>query len=308
MKYQLGKIEKIDLRSVWKHEAHDFTKWLAQPENLAELGNAIDMELELIEAESSVGGFHVDIFAVETGTSNKVVIENQLEETNHDHLGKTITYAAGKDAKAIVWIVARARDEHRRAIEWLNEHTDSEIGFFLVQIELWSIDGSVAAPRFDVVESPNEWVKETKAEPSLTDTQKLQMEYWRTYRETALVDQSFSKSLKPHKPLPQHWTNLGLGSSKYHAALTISTMYSRISVELYVRNDKELGQAFFDKQAYLEEALGCPAVRFEGKKDCGLRFFRENCDVKDSAKWPEFIEWQLKTVLKLKEAVKELGV
>ena len=119
MKYQLGKIEKIDLRSVWKHEAHDFTKWLAQPENLAELGNAIDMELELIEAESNVGGFHVDIFAIESGTSNKVVIENQLEETNHDHLGKTITYAAGKDAKAIAWIVARARDEHRQAIEWL---------------------------------------------------------------------------------------------------------------------------------------------------------------------------------------------
>ena len=307
MKYQLGKIEKIDLRSVWKHEAHDFTKWLAQPENLAELGNAIDMELELIEAESNVGGFHVDIFAIESGTSNKVVIENQLEETNHDHLGKTITYAAGKDAKAIVWIVARARDEHRQAIEWLNLHTDSEIGFFLVQIELWSINGSIAAPRFNVIESPNEWIKESKVEPSLTETQKLQMEYWRTYRETALADQSFSKAFKPHKPLPQNWTNLSLGSSKYHASLSISTMHSRISVELYVRNDKELGQMFFDNQTLFEEKLGCPAVQFDAKKDCGLRFFKENCSLNEPNKWSEYIEWQLQAVLKLREVVKELG-
>lgn len=308
MKYQLGKIEKINLRKVWEHEAHDFTKWLAQPENLAELGSAIDMELELVEAESSVGGFHVDIFAVESGTSNKVVIENQLEDTDHDHLGKTITYAAGKDANVVVWIVARARDEHRRAIEWLNEHTDSEIGFFLVQIELWSINGSVAAPRFDVVESPNEWVKEGKVESSLTETQKLQKEYWRTYREAALNDGSFSKAFKPHKPLPQNWTTLSLGSSKYHAHLSISTMYSRISVELYVRNDKELGQIFFDNQALFEEKLGCPAVQFDAKKDCGLRFFKEECNLKDSSKWSEYIAWQLKTVLKLKEVVKELGI
>ncbi|MDD7112728.1 MAG: hypothetical protein PUH96_12005, partial [Coriobacteriaceae bacterium] len=84
--------------------------------------------------------------------SRKVIVENQLEATNHDHLGKVITYAAGKGASLVVWVVAQARDEHRQAIEWLNQHTDSEFGFFLIEIELWSIDGSAPAPRFNVVE------------------------------------------------------------------------------------------------------------------------------------------------------------
>lgn len=110
--YDLGKIEAVELRKIWPHEALDFTKWLAEDENLQLLGDTIGTELELIEVESSVGSFNVDIFASEVGTSRKVIIENQLEDTNHDHLGKIITYASGKDAEIIVWIVARARDEH----------------------------------------------------------------------------------------------------------------------------------------------------------------------------------------------------
>lgn len=131
MEKALGKIKKItDLRSVWSNEALDFTKWLAKEENLSLLGEAIGIDLSLEEEESSVGNFHVDIFASESGTDRKVIIENQLEETNHDHLGKIITYAAGKDAQVIVWIVKKVRDEHLQAIEWLNQHTDSNIGFF----------------------------------------------------------------------------------------------------------------------------------------------------------------------------------
>ena len=140
---KLGKMIRItDLRSVWPHEANDFTKWLAQEENLALLGDAIDIELELEERESSVGSFNVDIFAKEVGTNRRVIIENQLEDTNHDHLGKLITNASGKGAEVIVWVVKRARDEHRQAIEWLNQHTDSKIGFFLLEIELWEIGDS----------------------------------------------------------------------------------------------------------------------------------------------------------------------
>lgn len=116
-KYNLGQIKRVDLRDVWRHEAHDFTKWLSEEPNLALLGSEIGIELELIETESSVGSFNVDIYAQESGTGRKVVIENQLEDTNHDHLGKVITYAAGKGAEVVVWVVARARDEHRQAIE-----------------------------------------------------------------------------------------------------------------------------------------------------------------------------------------------
>ena len=134
-KPQLGRIETVPVRDVWPHEALDFTKWLAREENLAQLGEACSIDLEPIETESSVGAFSVDILAQESGTGRKVVIENQLEETNHDHLGKIITYAAGKAAEIVVWVVARARDEHRQAVEWLNSHTDDECSFFLVEIE-----------------------------------------------------------------------------------------------------------------------------------------------------------------------------
>ena len=131
---RLSKIKRVDLRTIWPHEACDFTPWLAQSENLNALGNALDMEIELIETESSVGSFNADIYAEEPGTGRKIIIENQLEDTNHDHLGKIITYAAGKEAKVVIWIVAHARSEHQLAIEWLNQYTDSDIGFFLIEM------------------------------------------------------------------------------------------------------------------------------------------------------------------------------
>lgn len=156
----LGKIEKIDdLRTIWPHEARDFSRWLAEDENLALLSETIGIDIVLEERESSVGGFSVDLYATEEGTNRKIIIENQLEDTNHDHLGKIITYASGKGAEVVVWIVKRARDEHKQAIEWLNQHTDENVGFFLIEIELWKINDSVPAPKFNIVEKPNVWAK-----------------------------------------------------------------------------------------------------------------------------------------------------
>ena len=116
----LGKLKEIkDLRKVWPHEAIDFTPWLAEEDNLALLADAVSLEITVDETESSVGDFNVDIYATETGTDRKIIIENQLEDTNHDHLGKLITYASGKSAEVVIWTVKRAREEHRSAIEWL---------------------------------------------------------------------------------------------------------------------------------------------------------------------------------------------
>ena len=128
---KLGKLEQItDLRSVWKHEAKDFTPWLAKEENLEILSEAVGIDIVVEEQESNVGDFSVDLFATEEGTGRRIIIENQLEETNHDHLGKIITYASGKEAEVIIWIVRKARDEHKQAIEWLNQHTDDKFEFF----------------------------------------------------------------------------------------------------------------------------------------------------------------------------------
>lgn len=221
--YNLGRIEKVDFRKVWPYEALDLTRWLAQEDNLQMLSDAIGVELELVEVESSVGSLSVDIFASEAGTNRKIIIENQLEETNHDHLGKIITYASRKDAEVIIWIVAKARDEHRQAIEWLNQHTDSNFGFFLIEIELWKIGSSEPAPRFHIVEQPNERTKMVKMSAELSETEKAKLSYWTKYNEVARRSPQFMKVFNPQKPSKVHWATLRCGTSDYHISLLIDT-------------------------------------------------------------------------------------
>ena len=152
----LGKIKKVELRKAWNHEASDFTNWLAEEENLRLLSDEIGVDIKLIQTEATVGRFNVDILAEEENTGNKIVIENQLEVTNHDHLGKIITYASGFDASIVIWVVKEVREEHRQAIDWLNEHTDEDLAFFLIQVELWQIGDSPFAPKFEIVSKPND--------------------------------------------------------------------------------------------------------------------------------------------------------
>ena len=157
---ELGRLQEVkDIRSVWPDEARDFTPWLALPENLEILADTIGIDLSVQDTEVAVGDFRADIIAYETDTDRKVLIENQLEDTNHDHLGKLITYASGTGADYIIWIVKHVRDEHRAAIEWLNNHTDEQIGFFLCEIKVFQIGDSMRAPKFEIIEKPNDWVK-----------------------------------------------------------------------------------------------------------------------------------------------------
>lgn len=305
-KPQLGRIETVPVRDVWPHEALDFTKWLAREENLAQLGEACSIDLEPIETESSVGAFSVDILAQESGTGRKVVIENQLEETNHDHLGKIITYAAGKAAEIVVWVVARARDEHRQAVEWLNSHTDDECSFFLVEIEVWRIGDSPMAPRFNVVESPNEWARVERAKSGLSETKLLQLEYWQEFREMALKDAAFSKNMRPQKARPRYWTTIHIGSGRCHLSGQVFVQQRKIGVDLYIPDDKEFGRVVFDHQKELEDAVGVSGQRFDATKACGLRFYLEDRDITNREEWPSFMEWQLKSLVALRDAV--LGI
>ena len=175
----LSRLEEIkDLRTVWPHEALDFTPWLSQDDNISLLADAVGMDITVDETESSVGDFNVDIFASETGTDRKIIIENQLEDTNHDHLGKLITYASGKSADVVIWVVKHAREEHKAAIEWLNNHTDDNVGFFLCEIKLYRIGSSEPAVKFEVVERPNDWTKEVRKSESVNETQQSRYDYW----------------------------------------------------------------------------------------------------------------------------------
>ena len=304
---KLGKMIRItDLRSVWPHEANDFTKWLAQEENLALLSDAIDIELELEERESSVGSFNVDIYAKEVGTNRRVIIENQLEDTNHDHLGKLITYASGKGAEVIVWIVKRARDEHRQAIEWLNQHTDSNIGFFLLEIELWQIGDSMKAPRFNIVEKPNDWSKTMKTIEGLSDTDLLKLEFWNGFNDAMSNNDEFKHHFRARKASPQHWYDLSIGSSAYHICLTINTQKQCIGADIYIDDDKELFAQFKSHKDEITAMLNSEVDWREAKKACRI-CISTDINPKKREAWPKAYNWFLEKAIVYKEIANKYG-
>ena len=154
----LARIRPVSLQEAWPHEAHNFTPWLA--ENLDELGDALGVSLELQGQEVSVGAKFLDILAIDSDDGRPVIIENQLYPTDDNHLGRLLIYAAGKDAKLVIWVAREILDEHRQVLDWLNQRTDENTQFYGVAVELWKIDDSRPAPYFKVVATPNDWRKE----------------------------------------------------------------------------------------------------------------------------------------------------
>lgn len=302
---KLGKIKRVtDLRSVWHHEAKDFSKWLAQENNLMQLSEAIGVDIVLEELESSVGSFNVDLYAIEEGTDRRIIIENQLEDTNHDHLGKLITYASGKGAEVIVWIVKRARDEHRQAIEWLNQNTGVKIGFFLVEIELWQIDDSAIAPKFNVVERPNDWAKQMKNVDSLSDTKQLQLNFWQQLSETIKSTEMYANEFSPRKAQPQHWYDLSVGSSSYHVGLTVNTQKNRLGAEIYIPDDKEKFAMFKLHSKEIEEIVGSKLEWREATKATRI-ITLQSYNISDENQWMQAIEWLLHKALLFKQVTKQ---
>lgn len=276
---KLGKLKKLDLRDHWKHEALHFTQWLAESENLEQLGDEVGLDIDLIQTEAGVGKFSVDILAEEETTGKKIVIENQLEATDHAHLGQILTYAAGIEAEYIIWVVRDVRDEHRQAIEWLNEHTDEKINFFLVRIELWQIGNSDPAPKFMIVSRPNDWTKSVrgtgKAESELTDTKLWQLEFWQQLRAFA---QASKPPLKLRTPRAQHWYDVAVGRSDCHVALTVLLNEGKVGCELYIDNSKDLYHTFFSNKVEIESDLGLGTLLWQelpGKKASRIRCLKE---------------------------------
>ena len=271
---------------------------------MALLSDALDLDLQFEGKEVPVGGFSVDLLVTDANTGYKVIIENQLGVTNHDHLGKIITYAAGKEANILIWIVGKARDEHRQAVKWLNDKTDSEVGIFLIEMELWSIDGSKPAPKFNVVERPNSYAKEQKYEENLNITQKQQLDFWKGFREYASKKPEFSYYFTFQKVTPKYWYNLSIGSSDAHIRLTFSVQNKEISVGVYIHNNKSLAQAFEKQQSVLKNVIGGEFSRNEGAKDIVFATFRKiDCD--DTKKWEDYFQWFCEAALKLRGCFKD---
>lgn len=304
---KLGKIKHIqDIRSVWHHESRDFSKWLAMDENLAQLSDAIGIDIVLEEREAAVGNFNVDIHATEEGTGRHIIIENQLEDTNHDHLGKLITYASGKGAEVIIWIVKRARDEHRQAIEWLNQNTGVNIGFFLVEIELWQIDDSAVAPKFNIVERPNDWAKQMKNSDRLSETKQLQLHFWQQLSEYIKTHDTYSKEFTPRKALPQHWYDLSVGNSSFHVGLTVNTQKNLLGAEIYIPNDKEKF-AMFRAHAHEIETQLMEKIAWREATKATRIITQHSCNICKTEQWAHAFEWLMSKALVLKKISTQLN-
>ena len=298
----LGRLEEIkDLRKIWPHEASDFTPWLSQDDNIALLADAVGLDITVDETESSVGDFNVDIFATETGTDRKIIIENQLEDTNHDHLGKLITYASGKSADVIIWVVKHAREEHRAAIEWLNNHTDEKIGFFLCEIKLYKIGNSDPAVKFEVIEKPNDWAKEVKKSEYSSETQQRRYEYWAAFEDYAFQNAEFSKNFNRRKPSKDHWMDFGIGSSACHLAVLQIQKRNELGVELYINEDKDLFRSLFKNRSEIESETG---LRFNWKELPERKASRivifESVDFSDKNQWSKQFDLVIDVMIKMK--------
>lgn len=303
----LGKLKEIkDLRKVWPHEALDFTPWLAEEDNLALLADDVGLEITIDETESSVGDFNVDIYATETGTDRKIIIENQLEDTNHDHLGKLITYASGKSADIVIWVVKRAREEHRSAIEWLNNHTDENIAFFLVEIKLYQIDSSDIAVKFEVVEKPNDWTKEIKRSTSNSPTLQARYDYWVAFNDYVFRDNEFAKQFNKRKASTDHWMTMSVGSSACHISINQIRKDNQIVVEWYISDDKELFHKFHSHKTEIETEMGMKLDWRElPNKKASRILITHSADFDNKDNWFEQFNWVMDIALKMKKAFKK---
>ena len=303
----LGKLKEIkDLRNIWPHEALDFTPWLAEEDNLALLANAVGLEITINETESSVGDFNVDIYATETGTDRKIIIENQLEDTNHDHLGKLITYASGKSADIVIWVVKRAREEHQSAIEWLNNHTDENIAFFLVEIKLYQIGSSDIAVKFEVVEKPNDWTKQIKRNTSNSPTLQARYDYWVAFNDYVFQNNTFSKQFNKRKASTDHWMTMSVGSSACHISINQIRKDNLIVVEWYISDNKELFHKFYSHKKEIETEMNMKLDWRElPNKKASRILITHSANFEDKDNWSEQFDWIMDIALKMKKAFRK---
>lgn len=302
---KLDKLKQIkDLRTIWPNEAKDFTPWLAKEDNLAILSETIGIDIVLEERESPVGSFSLDIFAKEESSDRKIIIENQLEDTNHDHLGKLITYASGKDASVIIWIVKKARDEHRQAIEWLNAHTDKEIGFYLLEIELWKIGDSNPAPKFNIVERPNDWGKTVKQTSELTQIGTQQIKYWQAFNEYASKHQPFANSFNLRTAQAQNWYDIAIGTSVCHICLEAKRQKREATIGIYIGDNKDFYRTLTCDKNAIEQKLNGEVVWKEANK--AARFYlTKTIDFDNEDSWEDIFMWYCENALLLKSVIKK---
>lgn len=298
----ISRLRKVDLRKAWQSESGDFTPWLARNENLELLGDAIGIELECDSTESGVGPYKADIVCKDLANDSWVLIENQLERTDHTHLGQLLTYAAGLHAVTIVWIAERFTDEHRAALDWLNEHTDDKVNFFGLEVELWRIDDSPIAPKFNIVSQPNDWSRTIQqaaaAAGGVSEHKQLQLRFWTAFRDFMEARKS---KVRCQKPRPRHWMDHAIGRTGMHLASCVSSWNSitgmkgpEIRAELVLNGPDAEGEfaALEQRKDHIQKQLGFELTWHDPEGKHKRRIYtRWDTDFLDESRWPECFDW-----------------
>lgn len=310
---QLGRLEPVALRDAWPDEAKNFTPWLADETNLSLLADVLGLQLEVEAVEKPVGPFSADILARESGTDRWVLIENQIEATDHKHLGQLLTYAAGLDAHTVVWIAQGFREEHRAALDFLNRATGEEFAFFGVQIELFRIGTSALAPSFSVVAKPNNWSKKAQAsklatEETLTSSQVLYRDFWASVIARAGDGYPDLAARTPYKGNWQTAERL-LSSKKLVVEANATFTPGRLRAEVYLGGVLAKA-AFFELQTHaaaLRQEVGQDLVWEElpGKQDSRISVYMPGEQKReDRSAWPAQASWIIETLRALSNAFK----
>ena len=300
---ELARLERVELRTVWTTEAQDFTPWLAQPENLAVLSAALNMELETAGQEERVGPFRADLLCRDLQDDSWVLIENQLERTDHNHLGQLLTYAAGLQTVTIIWVAQTFTDEHRAALDWLNEITDDSFRFFGLEIELWRIGDSPAAPKFNIVAKPNDWTRATmqsakSGSGGLTDANLQNQRFWE------LLDAYLTDKNSPVKITMQgrhfrqgrHYIKTNIRDSEFEVeAFRIATKFARqenIHIKMTMYGDgHDDNSVWLQQNAQGEFAEPLQRRPTSGGKGSALILSNDHADPNDESDWPNQVEW-----------------
>jgi Domain of unknown function (DUF4268) len=307
---ELGRLEPVDPRSIWAHEALHFTPWLAQ--NADRLADALGIEIELDSTEQSVGDYSLDILGRDQTNGVILIVENQLGDSDHTHLGQLLTYAAGTGASTIVWITTKFRDEHRQALTWLNEHTDPDTHFFGVELQVVKIGASTPAPLFNVVALPNDWqklVKATAGSQAANPLNERYREFWAKLLERMKAEHpAWTRASPP----AQNW----LWTSAAIRGCGINSVFGfkgTIRQELYIdRPTLEASRAVFDalfaSREEFETAYGKTLEwdPLEDRKACRI-FEQSKGDVRNESAHNAYISFFLDAGQRFRKAIAAVG-
>jgi hypothetical protein len=303
----LGILKTVTARQKWANEARDFTPWLAA--NIGELNKAVGLELEVENIEVAAGPYSADILAKDTGTDKYVVIENQLEKTDHDHLGKAITYASVLDASTIIWVATDFTEEHKKALDWLNDHTGEEISFYGVQVELWQIDNSNAALKFNIISKPNLAVRQaakSKATDELSESKKFQYEFWIKFKDKLAKTKKIPSLQTPNA---RYWFDVSLGKANIHISATCNTDSNTVGVRIYIGNKiaDSMLPYLESKKTEIEAEIG-QKLQWNPNPDNRdkIILLSHPTNFSDSNKLEEALDWLVTYTIKFRETFSKL--